>query len=399
MKWPLITLSKVAAISAGQSAPNLNEFNKENGLPFIRAGHLEMLIRGFPTVNLPKISIEVANKHRLKIIDSGCILFAKSGMSASLNRILLIESPCYYVSHLASVKPNNEILDSRFCKYFLEHYSPSRLIKDSAYPSIGLSDIEKIQIPLPPLPIQKRIADILDAADALRKKDEALLKKYDELAQAIFIDMFGDPVKNEKGWEVKKINNCIIQKPDNGFFAKNEHYFEGGTPIVWISNFIDKTYISQSSLKRVKTNPSDSKYYLKYGDALFCRSSLTLDGIGKCSIAPMNLKEPTIFECHIIRLQFDLKKIVPEYFRFLSDTKYFRNKIMKSAKTSTMTTISQEGITDIEIPIPALNIQLQFRDKVKIFEKLKTQSVKTHYDTEELFSTILNKAFSGELVS
>jgi type I restriction enzyme S subunit len=304
-------------------------------------------------------------------------------------------------STLARMRIKVMNFDSRFLFWFL--VSKNELIKSqrtgATIPHVNGAALKEIQIPLPPLPIQKRIADILDAADALRKKDEALLKKYDELAQAIFIDMFGDPVKNEKGWEVKKINNCIIQKPDNGFFAKNEHYFEGGTPIVWISNFIDKTYISQSSLKRVKTNPSDSKYYLKYGDALFCRSSLTLEGIGKCSIAPMNLIEPTIFECHIIRLQFDLKKIVPEYFRFLSDTKYFRNKIMKSAKTSTMTTISQEGITDIEIPIPALNIQLQFRDKVKIFEKLKTQSVKTHNDTEELFSTILNKAFTGELVS
>lgn len=61
--------------------------------------------------------------------------------------------------------------------------------------------IEDLQIPLPPLPIQKRIAEILDAADALKRKDQELLKKYNELAQAIFIDMFGDPVKNEKGWE------------------------------------------------------------------------------------------------------------------------------------------------------------------------------------------------------
>jgi type I restriction enzyme S subunit len=74
------------------------------------------------------------------------------------------------------------------------------------------SDLLEIEIPLPPLATQKRIAEILDAADALRRKDKELLKKYDELAQAIFIDMFGDPVKNEKGWEVeilKKITSKI----------------------------------------------------------------------------------------------------------------------------------------------------------------------------------------------
>ena len=62
---------------------------------------------------------------------------------------------------------------------------------------------------MPAITTQKRIAEILDAADALRRKDQELLRKYDELAQAIFIDMFGDPVKNEKGWEVKSLNICI----------------------------------------------------------------------------------------------------------------------------------------------------------------------------------------------
>lgn len=77
------------------------------------------------------------------------------------------------------------------------------------FKNLTTDQLKNILIPLPPLHIQKRIAEILDTADALKRKDQELLKKYDELAQAIFIDMFGDPVKNEKGWKVKTIESLV----------------------------------------------------------------------------------------------------------------------------------------------------------------------------------------------
>jgi len=95
----------------------------------------------------------------------------------------------------------------KFAYYYL--YGNINLLEEG-FKGAGLKHISKgyineILIPLPPLATQKRIAEILDAADALRRKDQELLKKYDDLAQAIFIDMFGDPVKNDKGWDVKKM--------------------------------------------------------------------------------------------------------------------------------------------------------------------------------------------------
>jgi type I restriction enzyme, S subunit len=90
---------------------------------------------------------------------------------------------------------------------------------EEGFKGAGLKHISKgfinnLEIPLPSLSIQKRVVEILDAADALKRKDQELLKKYDELAQAIFIDMFGDPVRNEKGWDIKTIEE-IAKKQKN----------------------------------------------------------------------------------------------------------------------------------------------------------------------------------------
>src|SRR5690606_36493866 len=92
--------------------------------------------------------------------------------------------------------------------YYLSYIQKyiSDLANNAVVPIINNAIISQVEIPLPPLSVQQRIADMLDKADALRRKNQELLKKYDELAQAIFIDIFGDPVRNE-GWEVKKLGS------------------------------------------------------------------------------------------------------------------------------------------------------------------------------------------------
>ena len=260
-----------------------------------------------------------------------------------------------------------------------------------------ISKFSKFRVAVPPLDEQKRIAGILDEADRVRKKTQALIDKYDELAQSLFLDMFGDPVTNPKGWEVKPLQDLLVQKPDNGFFAKKDKYGPEGVPVVWLSDFIDRTYVSQKELKRAQVEPKDKKYELEYGDALFCRSSLTVEGIGKCSIVPKTMNEPTIFECHIIRLKLNLGELVPEYLRFLTDTTFFRQQVMRNAKTSTMTTIAQDGISQIAIPLPPLSVQEDFCRRVTLMQHQK-QLVEDAIDEGHLvFNSLLQKAFKGEL--
>src|SRR5690606_9430785 len=114
--------------------------------------------------------------------------------------------------------------------YLCKTFNFLKLDKSTTLPSLTKSDLLEIEIPLPPLPIQEKIAAILDKADALRRKDQELLKKYDELAQAIFIDMFGDPVKNEKGWEVKRLGEVAMLQ--GGYAFKSKDFTNEGVRLV-----------------------------------------------------------------------------------------------------------------------------------------------------------------------
>ncbi len=395
MSWKTVKLKTVAKISAGQSAPKDNDFNIQTGLPFIRAGHIEKLIANSNIIELPKISKENALKNRLKVLNKGSILFAKSGMSAMMNRVYLVDQDAYYVSHLASVTPNNEVLDSRFCYYFLMHFKTSKLIKDSAYPSIGLPDIENLEIPLPPLATQKRIAEILDAADALRRKDQELLKKYDELAQAIFIDMFGDPVKNEKGWK-------FVTLKDYGEFKNglNFNKQEEGLKLLYLGvgdfkakyKIDDVTNLSSIDLNNI---PNED-FLLKDGDLIFVRSNGNKDLVGRCvQVFPRN--EKVTFSGFCIRYRLNSKLITSTYLAQLFRSSTFKAVVFNGGRGANINNINQGILSEIKIPLPTIELQRKFKIIQEQLEKqINTQALKSN-KVESLFNTLIQKAFKGEL--
>src|SRR5690606_15227215 len=172
-------------------------------------------------------------------------------------------------STLARLSIVNNTLNSNYLFWYLR--SINDIIKSqrtgATIPHVNGNALKELEIPLPPLHIQEKIAEILDKADELRRKDQELQNKYDQLAQAIFIDMFGDPVKNEKGWEVKKLEEVCSKILGGGTPSKsNNSFYEKGT-ITWvtpkdmkreiINNSIDKITeeaISKSSVKIIPKN-------------------------------------------------------------------------------------------------------------------------------------------------
>jgi len=385
----VIKVGDVVDILSGYAFKSTLFNDKGNGLPLVR-------IRD---VGKKESSTFYSGEYKSEyLLENGDFIIGMDGefrlASWQGGRALLNQRVC-------KIKPLDEKVDSRYFYYFL----PQELKKIEDVTSfatvkhLSVKDIKSIEIPLPPLAEQQQIAAILDAADCLRQKDQQLIDHYTALSQALFLDMFGDPVTNPMGWEFDEISNLMSAKTINGFFAKKEHYDDSGVPIVWITDFINKVYVDVNlgSLRKVNLNQEEIiKYKLAYGDALFCRSSLTVEGIGKCAIVPKHISGDVLFECHIIKVRFG-GKIVPEYFRFFSDTVYFRNEVMKRSKTSTMTTISQKGITEIHIPVPPLEFQSQFAERVANIEQQKQQAQASLEKSEALFNSLLQRAFNGEL--
>jgi type I restriction enzyme S subunit len=161
-----LALSIVASVSAGQRAPKKNEFS-DIGAPFVRAGSLDDLLSEKNEADLELVSEETAQKRRLKLYPKGAILFAKSGMSATKDRIYVLYNPAYVVSHLAILTPNDKIC-ADYLRLALKKFPPSVLIKDPAYPAISLDEIRRYKVPVhEKIDDQKRIAHLLGKVEGL----------------------------------------------------------------------------------------------------------------------------------------------------------------------------------------------------------------------------------------
>ena len=174
--------------------------------------------------------------------------------------------------------------------------------------------------------------------------------------------MFGDPYDNPMAWNECTLQDVLVGKPSNGFFAKPADYSEDGNAgIVCVGDVVNRKYSNVENLRRANADDKQlSKFKVKYGDILFCRSSLVKEGIAKASIIPDNCPENTLFECHVIRLPLNIEKVIPEYVQAFTTLEYFRTQMMDKSKTATMTTIGQKDVVSGKIFIPSMELQKKF---------------------------------------
>ena len=294
---------------------------------------------------------------------------------------------------------NREIITPEyFCTLFQSDAVQKYLAGNSSgstFKSIKMNQLERMEFDLPPLEIQESITEKLSKVKAICTKRSSELTYLDDLIKARFVEMFGDLDKNELGWEKVSINTVVRGKASNGYFAKREEYVDSGNvAILGVAYVVNRMYSQVERLPRTNASSLDiQKYHVKYGDMLFCRSSLVAEGIGKASIVPENTPENTLFECHVIRLPLDLEKCIPEFVQVLSTTDYFRKQIISQSKTATMTTIGQDGILKSTIILPPMEKQKEFYAFVKQIDKSKSVIQKSLDETQLLFDSLMQKYF------
>ena len=187
----------------------------------------------------------------------------------------------------------------------------------------------------------------------------------------------------------------VLKKVSNGFFAKRDDYVDdGNVSVMGVAYIVNRMYSQWQDLPRTNGTDKDiEKFEVKYGDMLFCRSSLVAEGIGKASIVPEDVPQHTLFECHVIRLPLDLSKCVPEYMQVFSTMEYFRQQIIAQSKTATMTTIGQDGILKADILLPPMSKQREFYVFVHQVDKSKVAVQKALDETQILFDSLMQKYF------
>jgi type I restriction enzyme S subunit len=332
-----------------------------------------------------------------KKLRHGDIIIEKSGGSPTqpVGRVVhfLAEDEEYLCNNFTSVLRPKANVCPRFLFWclFSGHINGSTLKYQNKTTGIINLQLERyckeFEVPLPPLHIQEQIVDTLDKADALRRKDQELLQKYDELAQAIFYDMFGDPVKNEKDWLVKTMNE-ICTKVTDGTHDTPERLIKG-IPFITgkhirpgIIDYTNCDFVSEKVHEEIykRCNP-------EIGDVLYTNIGVNYGTAAINTVTyPFSMKNVAL-----LKTKKDI--ILGEYLQFLlNDNGYKKRLLNESGVGGAQQFLSLKQIRSLKIVVPDINLQLQF---VGLFKHIvKSRSKISVKKTTNLFDKMINKYFS-----
>jgi len=401
MNWNNVQISEIGLVFNGKTPSKTEQRN--TGEPILKIKDIDS--NGNFSSFDSFVDKEFYEKNFKRKLEEGDTLF----LNAAHNSTHVVSKNYYVPKALEGIIPtgewlivrgNNENANKRFLNYYLTSPQGLFYIKDLVkgihlYPK----DVKRIMVPLPPLETQKKIAEILDRADALLQQDKKIIEKYDQLTQSVFLDMFGDPALNQKEWPFSKLGDNIDLKSQNGLYVPKECYTTvDGIEMVHMS---DAFYgiVQRGTMKRVKISLRDvEKYSLEENNILIARRSLNYEGAAKPCRIPYSI-EPLVYESSLIRIKLNQKKVNPLFFYYYMSNERARQKyVYKHVTKSTISGINNQGLNQIKIYLPPVRLQNLFATIVEKIEEQKQLAQKSLEKSEELFQSLLQRAFKGKLV-
>lgn len=281
----------------------------------------------------------------------------------------------------------------KFLYYFFKSRGFKDVISGSAQPQITGQGLTKVKIPLPPLDEQKRIAAILDKADAIRRKRQQAIQLADDFLRSVFLDMFGDPVTNPKGWELRSLASLCRKITDGTHHSPP--IVEKGVPYV-TAKHLKKTglefhakpwYVSEEEHKKIFSRCNPEK-----NDVLYIKDGATT---GLAAINEYDFEFSMLSSLALLKPNFEL--VNSEFLcMFLNHP---RTKLVLTANMAgaAITRLTLAKIKDVKVPLPDINTQEKFKE-VYISVRAILNKVKASDGlSEQEFNSLSQKAFAGEL--
>tara|TARA_R110001583_G_scaffold97096_1_gene241839 strand:- start:4206 stop:5387 length:1182 start_codon:yes stop_codon:yes gene_type:complete len=393
LSWPTASLGDVATFingDRGKNYPSKGSFISE-GIPFISAGNLsngELKPSSFNYISEECFNL-LSNG---KVIDND-ILFCLRG---SLGKFAVVKNIVNgaIASSLVIIR-NNQKIDLNFLKHYLGSPLCQREINQfengAAQPNLSAKDLKNFKIPLPPLTEQKRIAAILDKADAIRRKRQQAIQLADDFLRAVFLDMFGDPVTNPKGWEKKNLKDIArIQIGPFGTQLHKEDYITDGVPLINPSHIINSNIVPKRNLTVRADKCNDlPQYKLELDDIILGRR-------GEMGRAAIVSEKEIGWLCGTgsLFIRTTQKGAFAFYLHKFLTSDYMKNYLISESLGATMPNLNKTIVGNIQIPIPSEEALLKFQKILNVNKQLR---VRMGGADKNLFVSLSQKAFRGDL--
>lgn len=388
----MTTLGDVCTVRSSLVDPTRPEFAR---LPHIAPDSIEKgsgRLLGYRTAREDGVT---SGKYRF---EAGDVLYSK--IRPNLNKVALVDLAGVCSADMYALDVDRNLATPEYVAYVLRSqdfldYATS-LSNRANIPKLNREQLLRFDLHLPPVSEQRRIAAILDHADALRTKRRQVLTHLDALTPSIFREMFGDPARNPLGFPLATIRSLAEKFSDGPFGSnlKSSHYVDAGVPVVRLQNIgvgryldHDRAFVSEEHYATL------SKHDCRPGDILI--GTLGDPNLRAC-IQPDFLSR-ALNKADCIQFRTDLRVADPVWACWLLNAPGTLSLAASLAHGQTRTRIAMGQLRELKVPVPPLDLQHEFAARVAAVSASRARTVDASATDDRLFASLQARAFRGDL--
>jgi type I restriction enzyme S subunit len=325
----------------------------------------------------------VGNHNEAKVPGPGVV----TGRSGSIGKVHYVDSDYWPLNTALYVKDFHGN-DPKFIYYLLSTFGLEKYSEGTGVPTLNRNNVHGVNVSLPPLPEQKRIATILDKADSIRRKRHEAVRLTEELLRSVFLDMFGDPVTNPKGWKTGILGDVIFSAKDGPHVSPE--YSDDGIPFL-SARHVKPGRIEWNDLKHITIDEAQihwKKCKPEKGDILYTKGGTT----GVAAVFDSD-KEIAVW-VHIALLKLKHDKVNPYWLENMLNTKYCYDQSQRYTHGITNQDLGLKRMVNIELYIPPMSEQNKFHETVKKIKNLASLNASYCQESENAFNSLLQSAFT-----
>ena len=394
MSWPMVRLKDIGEIVTGHTPSKDDPDNFGSDIPFVSPSELGKCIY----VENAKQSLSKKGGKLSRLLPKNSVMVCCIG---SLGKVGITGTELATNQQINSIIINEKVADYLYVYFYcltlkdtLEAMAPVTTVA-----IVNKSRFSELKIPLPPLPIQKQIAAVLEKADTLRQQCQQMEQELNALAQAVFLEMFGDPIKNPKNWAKKRIRDLVKDFIGGKSLASAETEENSGAyRVLKISAVTTGEFKPEESKPLPDDYTPRDEHYVKANNLLISRANTT-ELVGATALvfgSPENLLLPDKLWRFVWHDSAAISQVF--YWQLLS-SKGLREQLGKisSGSGGSMKNISKGKLNELEVIYPPIEIQLEY-ERVYLQIRQQKQTVSEQLIVlNDNFNSLMQRAFKGEL--
>ena len=392
MKWPVKKLGDICEIISGATPSTTVKEYWGDDFFWATPKDLSDLNDTEIKTTIRKISALGLKSCAATLLPINSVLFSSR---APIGLVAINVVPIATNQGFKNLVPNRNLLDTRYLYHWLtcNRKKIDAMGVGATFKEVSKAIVSKIEIPLPPLAEQQRIAALLDTADRILKQRELAIAKLDQLAQSVFVEILGDPVKNTKNFPIENIGELPIHIADGNYSSKYpsaSEFVDSGIPFIRANNLKNLTLVNDDVRYITERKHIElAKGHVKFRDVVI----VTRGEIGKVGLVPKEFDDANM-NAQLVLLRPNSSILLPEYLCHFFNNNYTKSYVKNFETGVALKQLPIGNLKKIKICIPPIALQNKFANIVKKIESQIEFQNNQKFIIKSMLSSLQHQSFA-----